>query len=54
VALQYCPNGECVNFLCEVDTSKSRSVMCAWELVQVKKQTDAEREPQSSQKNEAA
>lgn len=40
MTLQYCPNGECVNFRCEVDTNNSRCVMCAWGLVPVKKQTD--------------
>ena len=40
VALQYCPNGECVNFRCEVDTNSLRCVMCAWGLVLVKKHAD--------------
>ena len=42
MALKYCPNGECVNFHCEVETSITYCPMCAWkmELVPVKKQSD--------------
>jgi hypothetical protein len=53
VVLQYCPNGECVNFHCEVDTNSSRCVMWAWDLVPVKKQPNSERESGSTQ-HEAA
>jgi len=54
MALQYCPNGECVNFRCEVDTNSSRRVMRAWELVPVKKQADSGRDGCSTQEDEAA
>jgi len=38
-ATKRCPNGECVNFHEEVETSIVRCPMCAWlmEIVEVKK-----------------
>jgi hypothetical protein len=39
--LKYCPNGECVNFHCEVETSIIWCPMCAWEMQVVKKQSDS-------------
>jgi hypothetical protein len=39
--LKYCPNGECVNFQIEVETSITRCPMCAWEMQAVKKQSDS-------------
>ena len=41
-ARKWCPNGECINFHEEVETSIIRCPMCAWlmEIVQVKKQSD--------------
>jgi hypothetical protein len=40
MALKYCPNGECVNFQCEIDTEATQCVMCAWHLVPGKKSSE--------------
>jgi hypothetical protein len=41
VALKYCPNGECVTFQCEVETSIARCRLCGWEMQLVKKQSES-------------
>jgi uncharacterized protein with PIN domain len=52
--LKYCPNGECVNFQLEMETTASRCPMCAWELVAVKKQAEQAHDDRSKRDNEAA
>src|ERR1700756_5643796 len=44
VALKYCPNGECVAFQCEVETSIGRCRLCGWEMQLVEKHSDSVRE----------
>ena len=41
MALQYCLNGECVNFQIEVETDRTRCPMCAWEMQLIKKHSDS-------------
>ena len=54
MALQYCPNGECVNFQCEVETYETRCPMCAWDLVPIKRNSESATEDQRSGDSEAA
>jgi hypothetical protein len=44
LALKYCPNGECVSFQCEVETSIARCRLCGWEMQLVKQQSDSAKE----------
>jgi hypothetical protein len=48
MALKYCPNGECVNFQSEVDTEATRCVMCAWNLLVVKKSSESLENPKNN------
>ena len=44
MTLKCCPNAECVNFQCEVETSITPCRMCAWEMQLVRKQSDSAKE----------
>jgi hypothetical protein len=48
--LKYCPNGECANFQCKVETSIARCRLCGWEMQLVKKQSDRVTDDASSRK----
>jgi hypothetical protein len=44
MALQYCPNGECVNFQIELQTKARTCPMCGWLFVPVKKSAESSNE----------
>ena len=44
MTLKFCPNGECINFQCEVETGINRCPMCGWDMQLVKKQSESMKE----------